>query len=529
MFFQKHPFSFLFALPALLMVACASPKAPTGGEKDEAPPAIISEESTPNLQTNFKEDKITITFDEWFAIKDAASQVVISPLMPEQPDIKQKGKSIIITLPDSLKEETTYTINFGNAIADLNEGNVLENYAFVFSTGAVLDSNKMNGKVINALTLAPADGVWVMLYPVGEDSAVYKRKPEYVAKTNKEGQWALSNIRTDSFQIVALKDDNLNFLYDQETELIGWIDYNIYILQPNSILPQIQVFPKEKRTTIREVIHNVPGWMKMVVDAPQPKPMPVLNPPLDSAVTTWDGDTLHVWYNPANNYAGSAMLASDTTRIRVASGASIASAPIKVVALSGRLHPQGEARFSTGVPFISLDTSLITLANDSTGKIPFVIKADSINKRVFTMSAAWKPVARHTLTFLPGAVRDVWGRVNDTIKLSIVALPPDQFGDLTLNVDGLDSTRNYVLLIKSGEQIFRRFDITQLSATQLRNPGMLPGKYTIEIIEDLNGNGVWDTGDYHARRQPERKMIFTPDNLRAAWELEAKMTWQRGG
>ena len=110
-----------------------------------------------------------------------------------------------------------------------------------------------------------------------------------------------------------------------------------------------------------------------------------------------------------------------------------------------------------------------------------------------------------------------------------MALPPDQFGDLTLNVDGLDSTKNYVLLIKSGEQIIRRFDITHLSTAQLKNPSLLPGKYTIEIIEDLNGNGVWDTGDYHARRQPERKMIFTPDNLRAAWEVEAKMTWLRGG
>lgn len=513
----------------MLLVACASPKAPTGGEKDVTPPSIIAEESTPNQQTNFKEDKITITFDEWFTLKDAATQLVISPLMPKQPEIKQKGKSIIISLPDSLREETTYTINFGNAIADINEGNVLENYAFVFSTGAVLDSNKMSGKVINALTLTPADGIWVMLYPVGEDSAVYKRKPEYVAKTNKEGKWAMANIRADSFQVVALKDDNLNFLYDQETELIGWIDYNIYILKPVSILPEIHVFPREKRNVIREATHAVPGWIKLVVDGPLPKSVPLLTPPVDSAVTSWDGDTLHVWYNPKENYSGIAILQTDTTKIRLATGVSNISSPIKLMATSGRLHPQGEARFSTGVPFTQLDTSRITLVTDSSVIIPFRIRPDSINKRVFSVAAGWKPVARHTLTFLPGAIQDVWGRTNDTIRQSIVALPADQFGDLTMNIDGLDSTKTYVLLVKSGEQVVTRFDISGKNATQLRKGAMLPGKYTIELIEDLNGNKAWDTGDYQAHRQPERKMIFTVDNLRAAWELETKLTWQRGG
>ena len=102
-----------------------------------------------------------------------------------------------------------------------------------------------------------------MLYPVGEDSAVYKRKPEYVAKTNKEGKWAMANIRADSFNVVALKDDNLNFLYDQETELFGWIDYTIYTLRPNTVLPEIIVFPKERRTT-HQHSRACSAWMDQV-------------------------------------------------------------------------------------------------------------------------------------------------------------------------------------------------------------------------------------------------------------------------
>src|SRR6187549_611687 len=215
MFFNKYPGHILLAFLALTLLSCASPKAPTGGPKDETPPAIIWDESTPNKQTYFKDDKITITFDEWITLKEVNTQLVISPFLEESPEVTLKGKSIIITLPDTLKEETTYTFNFGNSIADLNEGNVLGNFSFTFSTGAVLDSSKLTGVVLDAVKMKPAENIWVMLYPVGEDSAVYKRKPDYVAKTNKEGQWTIENIRTDSFNVVALKDDNLNFLYDQ--------------------------------------------------------------------------------------------------------------------------------------------------------------------------------------------------------------------------------------------------------------------------------------------------------------------------
>jgi len=108
-----------YTLPLMLLLTlggCASPKAPTGGPNDESPPVVVEDASTPNFQTNFKPDEITITFDEWFTLKDVAAQVVISPLMPEDPEIKQKGKSIIIVVPDSLREETTYTINFGSSI-----------------------------------------------------------------------------------------------------------------------------------------------------------------------------------------------------------------------------------------------------------------------------------------------------------------------------------------------------------------------------------------------------------------------------
>lgn len=526
MFFNKYPGHILLAFLALTLLSCASPKAPTGGPKDETPPAIIWDESTPNKQTYFKDDKITITFDEWITLKEVNTQLVISPFLEESPEVTLKGKSIIITLPDTLKEETTYTFNFGNSIADLNEGNVLGNFSFTFSTGAVLDSSKLTGVVLDAVKMKPAENIWVMLYPVGEDSAVYKRKPDYVAKTNKEGQWTIENIRTDSFNVVALKDDNLNFLYDQETELFGWLDEIVYTTEPYTILPEIHVFPKEKRTLIREVSHPIPGWINIVINAPLPLPEPVFSPPIEGAMTAWSGDTLKIWYPQQNNYAGDVILGRDTSQVRISPSAARNAQPFRISPITGRIHSTASAQFITSVPVVTLDTSKITLDNDSLGRIDYTMSMDSNDGRKINVKGSWDKPARYTLTFLPGSVIDVWGRSNDTIRQYIVILPPDQFGNLTLNIDGLDSTRQYLVLIKNNEVVAEQVVIRDQKAAKIRKDALLPAQYSIEIIEDLNRNTYWDTGDYEARRPPERKMFFTLEALRASWDLEASISWQ---
>lgn len=507
------------------LFACASPKSPTGGPKDETPPAVIEAVSTPNMQTNFHEKEIIITFDEWVTLKEIFSQLVVSPLMSHDPEIKQKGKAIIIKLPDSLNAQTTYTINFGNAIADLNEGNILENYSFIFSTGDVLDSIRLSGQVLNAQTLKPAEAVWVMLYPAGEDSVVYKRKPEYVAKTNKEGKWSMSNIRVDSFQVVALKDEDLNFLYNQAGEYLGWLEDIIYTTQSLLELPDIWVFHRENRNVIKDAIPYAPGWLKVIIEAPYPKPVPDFLPGIDDALKIWDGDTLHVWYDSEKNYAGFAVLEDDSTQIRISQSPALANQPATIKITSGRLHPGASATFISPVPIVMLDTNRMILNHDSLGVIPFRIEKDNNDARRFAVKASWKGQTRYKLTFLPGAITDYWGRANDTIRHTIVVSQADQYGDLAMTVDGLDSSRKYILVIKEGEQIRGTFVLQDQHSGKLTKMGLLPAKYTIEIIEDLNQNGVWDTGNYDLKRQPERKMIFMPEILRAGWELEVKMTW----
>ncbi len=517
----------LYITLVLVFTGCASPRAPTGGDKDELPPVLLEEESTPNQQVNFKEREILLTFDEWFTLKDVISQLVISPLMPKQPTVKQKGKSILIALPDSLKEETTYTINFGRSIADLNEGNVLENFSFVFSTGPVLDSVYISGRVMDSKSLKPMSDVLVMLHSIQEDSAVYKIKPEYISRSNKEGRWNFSNIRSDAFQVVALIDDNLNFLYDLQTEYFGWYDSTLLTNIPKIIVPDIMMFPKESRKAIRDVIHDTPGWIKVMVDGPKPLQKPSILPPIDNAVTAWTGDTIHFWYPPEINYQGSVVLADDTVKILLPKISKTEIHDFSITNLTGKLPPYGVAKLYLPVPVTLIDTSGISLMVDSMQQLPFTIHKDDEDGRLLLVKAPWKLNSNHLLTISPGAFQNAMGHVNDTIRISIQVADSDAFGDYTIKVNGLDSNLTYLLTLRSGDKEIINNSIHQKADTVFELNRLMPGKYQVEIVEDLNRNGFWDTGNYDLRRQAERKMIYELESLRAAWEVESVITWQK--
>ena len=529
MFFRLPQLFTALSLLALLVAGCASPKSPTGGEPDKTPPKIIESESTPNEQVNFTGNEITILFDEWVTLKDVYTQLVVSPIMPDEPDIKQRGKAVVITLPDSLRENTTYTINFGNAIQDLHEGNILENYVFVFSTGSVLDSIRLTGKVFDAVSLKPLPGVWVMLYPMGEDSAVYKRKPDYVGKTNTEGVWSISYLRSDEFHVVALKDENANLIYDQDTELIGFLNNPINTDSLRGELPPIFLFPKGKKVGVSEVIQVATGWLKVIVNGPQPKPYPSFTPPIDTIATRWEGDTLNVWYDAGTTYAGKVIIDTDTTTIRASTTKSLLNTKIKFTQASSQIHPASVASFRVELPIKTIDTSRINIVIDSTDRYPFTVVRSATDRRAFTINLPWTAGERYRITFLPGAITDIWDRQNDTLRTSLVVNTTDQFGDLTMSIEGLDSTQQYVVSLKDGQNLIDTFVVVEQKQVRIKENALPPAKYTIEIVEDRNRNGRWDTGDYSIRRSPEPRMTFTTDVLRAGWELESKMVWRSGG
>lgn len=214
---------FFYWLIIIMIASCAKPVAPTGGPKDETPPKVLR--SLPlNGSTNFTGNEIVITFDEFVNLKDINQQLIISPPVKETPEFKLRGKSLLVQFKEPLREETTYNVFFGDAIQDITENNSIPGFKFTFSTGNVLDSMMIEGKVLSAFSLTPVKAAYVMLYDTIYDSVPYKQIPYYIARTNEKGEFQLTNLRNLSYKIFGLSDINSNYLFDLPNEEISFVD-----------------------------------------------------------------------------------------------------------------------------------------------------------------------------------------------------------------------------------------------------------------------------------------------------------------
>ena len=215
-------------LPALLMLmivvySCASMGNPDGGPYDEEAPKFVR--STPKpFAINSKEKKVTIEFDEFIKLEKAAEKVVVSPPQLEQPEIKASGRKVVVGLVDSLRPNTTYTIDFADAIVDNNEGNPLGNYAFTFSTGTTIDTMEVSGTVLSASDLEPVKNIQVGLHSDLSDSAFMKKPFDRVSRTDSRGHFSIRGIAPGKYRIYALMDGNQNYLFDSKTEMIAFSD-----------------------------------------------------------------------------------------------------------------------------------------------------------------------------------------------------------------------------------------------------------------------------------------------------------------
>ena len=229
---------FILAVSLILYSACAKIGSVSGGPRDEDPPVVLSSKPE-NYALNFSDDRIEIEFDEFLQLKNINQELVVSPPLDENPVVRLKDKSIIIDLETELRDSTTYTLNFGQSVADNNEGNVLENYEFVFSTGDYIDSLGIYGTLVNAFDLKPLeDPVTIMLYDTIYDSIPYLDIPVYVGKTSKSGIFSINNIKPGIYKVFGLKDGNYNFLYDMPDESIAFLDTTIMLL-PDFIISML--------------------------------------------------------------------------------------------------------------------------------------------------------------------------------------------------------------------------------------------------------------------------------------------------
>ena len=219
---SKSLYYIFIIIAAAVMYSCANIGNPSGGPIDKTPPIFMRSNPTPNA-VNVKDRKIEIFFDEIVTLKDPSTKIIVSPAQTEMPRMSARGRKVTVELADSLLPNTTYTIDFSNSIQDNNEGNAIDNFAFAFSTGSVIDSMRVSGYVLDSRTLEPMQSVVVGLQSNLADSAFHKEKLQRVALTNDRGQFTIRNVSPGSYHIFALKDLDRDYKFGNPTEVIAFL------------------------------------------------------------------------------------------------------------------------------------------------------------------------------------------------------------------------------------------------------------------------------------------------------------------
>ena len=220
----KFPLLIVLALAWIVIISsCANIGMPTGGPKDSIPPVLV--ETSPEYKAlNYDGKDVRFTFNEYLAIDEISETLVISPPLEKRPTIRTKSKTLIVQFNEELKDSATYSFDFKNSVVDNNEKNPIENLRFSFSTWSVHDSLRVAGRVINSFNLEPIEKGLVMLHSNLHDSAVYRVRPDYIAKTDEDGLFMIDNIASGSYHIFALNDLNSDLLYNEGAEEIAFVD-----------------------------------------------------------------------------------------------------------------------------------------------------------------------------------------------------------------------------------------------------------------------------------------------------------------
>lgn len=545
----------LFFIATMITVGCANMVAPVGGSKDVTPPQVDSLRSTKFGITKFKAKKMYIKFDEWVQLSEP-QKITISPPMKRRPEFSLKGKGIEITLKDTLKENTTYTLDFGNSIRDITENNVKKDLFMVFSTGNKIDSMQTQGSLVNAITKKAEANVSIMLYDeTAADSIVTKSLPTYFATTNDEGKFSIKNIKKGKYRIFALKDANNDYKFNQASEEIGFLTKPIdikdvfgnlelslfapekpykvisqkavgfgklvlaFTRKPNGVKAQWSD-TKDAPTLLVEddslvVFHTREGKQTLLLTAPNSKQT-------DTITFTALGKTKETMLKslkPAN--ANKVRQGGKPTAAFVTDAKADAISTVKITAIQS-LTATDSFFVSFGRPLLKLDTTKIIVRDSFNKKV--ALNASFIASKIgfIGLNTAWKAGVNYSVTLLPAAVEDFSGVKNDTIVYNRVKiLTQKEVGTIRVKATELDSTKQYILTVTdaAGAPI-RSFIVTNKKAVSEVLANKLPNSYGLLLVTDENRNGVWDTGDYFAHRQPELQQIVAAQVLKANWELE---------
>jgi hypothetical protein len=518
-------------LGLLFFIGCANPIPPTGGPKDSTPPALITEESTPNFVTSFDQKEIILTFDEWIQLKDPFQQIVISPPLVKRPDIKVKGKSIRIVFDanEVLRPQTTYTINFGASIIDLAESNPLDQFQYIFSTGLFIDSLSISGTLVQSSDGMPAKDVLILLNENLSDTAFLKTTPTYFTKSDASGKWRINYIRSDTFKLYALKDLNANYKYDQPGEEIGFQNELIVLPDTSATSHKLTLFAEDLPPIVLGVNRKIPGVTKVNLTTPG-KEIHVSSLTPDQQIT-WHAinDTVIIWHAGTDSTTlviNEGLTNLDTIRISGYPGQG--APPVVITSQSKTLHPTKPLVLQSKTPVQTVVPDLFyAILNDSIIVSDLRVWIDSLDDRSIYVSHKWEEKGNYQLVAPEGSITDLFGTQNDSTLLRFQVSAAGNFGQIFLKVNGLaDSVHYLVQLLQQNGTVLDQFVLSDVSEGTGRFGPLSPQTYLIRIVEDLNANKRRDTGIFAQHRQPERVQTETLEPLRAGWDLEATVIWK---
>ena len=524
------PIVFLFLLS---FTDCAKKGRPSGGLRDTIAPVILR--SAPeNFTTNFKNNEIRITFDEFIKLKDISKELIISPPLKYPPVITplSVSKVLKIKILDTLKDNTTYSFNFGNSILDNNEGNLFPNYKYVFSTGSYIDSLTLKGTAVDALLPKTDFPTTVALYQVDQsykDSLVFLEKPTYITTTLDEtNNFELSNLKQGTYQLIALKEQTRNYTFQPKTDKIGF--YKDLITIPTDSLFELRLFkevPDFKPTRPKlESSNRISFGYEGKTDNYQITLLTQMEDDFQYQVLKQPGrDTLNFWFKPKVTkdslvFVTKNKLQIDTTTVRFRE---LYSDSLRLTAINDRLISLGDTlKLKANTPLVAINSEKISVVTKDSLAIDFVAQINT-KENAAQIVFDKQEEQLYSITLRNGALTDYLSNTNDSIVYRQQVKPIADFASLNLTLDNADE---FPLLI---ELIDEKFKVVKQTYLEANAPVFFehinPGKYFIRLIMDQNKNKIWDPGNFLDKLAPER-VVYYPSiiELRANWSWSETFT-----
>lgn len=521
----------LVVISNLFISSCASVQSPTGGPKDTIQPVIVKE--TPkNLSRNFNVQKIEIEFDEFIKLSNEFTEISVSPSMDIPPVYKAKKEKLTINFEEALLENTTYTINFGKAILDVNEGNVLKNYSYVFSTGNEIDSLSISGRVINSLTKQKIKDVTVFILPLSQDSLFGKKKPNFFTTTDTAGNFKLSNLREDNYKIYALNEQGGgDRIYNGKLEEIAFLKNPIKLNKDtnNIVLSLFKEIPAKFDVIDRKIEND--GRISLVFNKPIIEPSVDISEPISlNSLKTVEfsnsRDSARIWlpeltFDSINVVLSSSKIALDTVTLRRNKKDTYS----EILGISdnirnGKLKPGSDLLLRFTSPIKSFNDKIISILEDSIPIKNYILLEEKKLQRTYTVKYPWKLNKQYSIKLDNNAFEDISGKKSKLYNRRFELDVEDNYGSISINVTVPDTSKNYIIQWLSDDNKVLKED--NLSKNQVLNYSRYStGKYKIRVIYDFNKNKEWDTGNLLKGIQAEETWTFDKIlTLRPNWDLE---------